>query len=174
MRSGTANLNDALLNLVHQQAQSNWLGGQAQPSATYRQSSTRFWWTENFEGVAMAVLLQLWSRRSSNFLQQFTRRAANTCTTFCCCFLSHLNCLQRRCHVATSSQPPEVLLLTNQIRISLFARWTVQKVKSAFDWSIAMQFGINLHSLTVHTLIPIWLDWCEIMNISQPRESLKE
>ena len=57
--------------------------------------------------------------------------------------------------VATSSQPPAVLLLTNQIWISLFARWAVQKVKSAFDWSIAVQFGINLHSwyIALHTRI---------------------
>ena len=34
MRSGTANLNDVLLNLVHQETQSNRLEEQAQPSAT--------------------------------------------------------------------------------------------------------------------------------------------
>ena len=36
LRSDIANLNDALLNLVHQETQSNRLGEQAQPSATYR------------------------------------------------------------------------------------------------------------------------------------------
>ena len=59
--------------------------------------STRFWWPERFKGVAMAALLQLWSWRSSDFRQQFTRRAANT--TFHRCFLSRLNCLQCCCYV---------------------------------------------------------------------------
>ena len=36
LRSDIANLNDALLNLVHQETQINRLGEQAQPSATYR------------------------------------------------------------------------------------------------------------------------------------------
>lgn len=41
-----------------------------------------------------------------------------------------------------SSQPPAALLLTNLIPISLFAREAVQKVQSAFYWSIAVQFEI--------------------------------
>ena len=36
LRSDIANLNDALLNLVHQETQINRLGEQTQPSATYR------------------------------------------------------------------------------------------------------------------------------------------
>ena len=36
--------------------------------------------------------------------------------------------------------------IDHQIQISLFAHLAMQNVKSAFDWSIAVQFGINLHS----------------------------
>ena len=89
--SGTANLNDVLLNLVYQKTQNNQPGELAQPSATYWPTSAMFRWPERFEGVAMAVLLQLWSRR----------RAANT--TFCRCFLSRLNCLQR-CYYGLASR----------------------------------------------------------------------
>ena len=59
--------NDALLDLVHQETQSNQLAKQAQPSATYWQFSTRLRWPERFKGVVMAVLLQLRSQRSSDF-----------------------------------------------------------------------------------------------------------
>ena len=30
--------------------------------------------------------------------------------------------------------------------------WAMQKVKSTFDWSIAVQFGINVHSWYIHSL----------------------
>ena len=48
--------------------------------------------------------------------------------------------------VATSVQVPAVLLLINQKRILLFVQLSDEKVKSTFDWSIAMQVGISLHS----------------------------
>ena len=47
--------------------------------------------------------------------------------------------------VATFIQAPPVLLLTNQMQISLFAQLSFAEVKSGFDWLIAVQLGINLH-----------------------------
>ena len=84
-----AKLNDALLNLVHQETQGNRLGEQIQSSATYHQSSSR--------------------------LQKIL-----TCGI--CCFIAALK--------------------SKNIGFC----WAVQKVKSTFDWSIAVQIGINMHS----------------------------
>ena len=48
-----------------------------------------------------------------------------------------------------SIQALAVLLVTNQKQILLFSQLSHEKVKSAFDWSIAMQFGISLHSWSI-------------------------
>ena len=72
-------------------------------------TSTRLQWPKR-------LLLQLWSRRSSDFYRQFTRRAANT--TLCRCFLSCFDLFIAPL-LRISMQAPTVLLLTNQMRISL-------------------------------------------------------
>ena len=69
--------------LLCQEIQNNRLGEQIQPSAIYRQSSTRLWWPERFEGMVMAVLVQFWSERDSNFHRKFIKRAANSATFYC-------------------------------------------------------------------------------------------
>ena len=157
MWSGTGNLNDVLLNLAHQETQNNQIGELAQPSATYWPLSARFRWTEKFEGVAMAVLLQFEVKGVAIFINnsQGEQLIQPSVVAFFHIWIVYNT-------VAKSSQLPAVLLLTNQIQISLFAQLSCAKIKSAFDWSIAVQFGINLdkkvYSLTIHTLyIQIWL-----------------
>ena len=129
IRSGIANLSDALLNLVHQETQSNRLSEQVQPSATYWQFSARLRWPKIFEGMVMTVLFQLRSQSSSDFRWQFTRRAADT--TFCRCFffmfeLFTMPLLRLSRHLRYYYWPI-------RCRFHFSHSWAMEKVKSAFD-----------------------------------------
>ena len=139
MQSSTGNLNDAISftnkhRAIGQEKGHNLLlsTGNPPPGSSDPKDLKAWQWPFycSFEVKGVAI-----------FCRQFTRRAANT--TFCRCFLSCLNCLQPRCYV----QPATCGTTIDQSDSdSLFAHLTVQNMRSAFDWSIAMPFGINLHT----------------------------
>ena len=130
--------------------------------ATYWPSSTRFQWPENLKALQWPLYCSFEVEGVAIFVDnsQGEQLIQPSVVAFFRVWIVYNA-------VATFSQLPAVLLLTNQIRISITARQAVQNVKSALDWSIAMQFAqiyTVVYSLTIHTLNTYMnstkLSWC--------------
>ena len=106
-------------------------------------------WPEKFKHMVMTILSQLQSQRSCDFCWRLIRD--QLMQPFVTAFFLVLICLQRCCYVHLSRHL-QYYYWPIKCWFHFLHNWAVQKVKSTFDWLIAMQLGQLVYSLTIHTL----------------------